>query len=183
VTSPLPNSTRSQARNGHGRGRATPHKLLVLGVDVADIVCGAGGLICDSVRAGLIVKVCLESLDDDRALRILGVDASALPGGFDVEHSPDAIYFASTLHARNGDVRRLVTDAARRHRADVAAWGDAGWLGTASGLDVAHRLSSAACMFKLHALRAVGAKTQISPVEPFRSGARRTIDALPFPCG
>jgi hypothetical protein len=155
----------------------------VLGVDVADLVGRAGGLICDSVRAGLIVQVCLESLDDDLALRILGVDARVLPDAFDVEQWPDGIYFAAELHERNRGVRRLVVDAARRYGADVAAWGDTQWLGAASGLDVAHRLSSAAQVFKLHALRAVGATSQISPVESFRCGQRRSTDALPFPCG
>jgi hypothetical protein len=155
----------------------------VLASDPADLVMRAGGLICDSVRAGLSVQVCLESFDDDLALRILGVDACALPDVFDFEHWPDAIYFASDLHERNARVRRLVVDAARRHSSDVAAWGGMQWLGTASGLDVTHRLSSAARMFKQQALRAVGATTRIAPVEPFHSGQRRTLDAVPFPSG
>ncbi len=155
----------------------------MLGVDVPDIVSRAGGLICDSVRAGLTVAVCLECFDDDLALRILGVDARVLPDAFDVEQWPDAVYFASELHKRNRVVRRLIADAARRHSADVAAWGDSRWLGADSGLAVAHRLSSAAQMFKLHALRAVGQTTRVSPVEPFYSGQRRTTDAVPFPSG
>lgn len=155
----------------------------MLGSDVPDLVSKAGGLICDSVRAGLIVEVCLESLDDDLALRILGVDGRVLPEAFDVEQWPDAIYFSSELHERNRGVHRLVTTAARRRSADVAAWGGTQRLGAASGLAVAHRLSSAAQMFKLHALRAVGETTQVSPVEPFHSAQRRTIDAMPFPCG
>ncbi len=183
MTSPLHDSSRSQARNRQSRGRSAPHRLLVLGIDVPDIVSRAGGLICDSVRAGLIVQVCLESLHDDLALRILGVDARFLPDPFDFEHWPDAVYFASELYERNPGVRRLVTDAARRHSADIAAWGDKQWLGARPGLAVAHRLSCAAQMFKLHALRAVGDTAQISPVEPFHSGQRRTTDALPFPCG
>ena len=171
------------SRAGRGRGRSTPHRLLVLASDPADLVTWAGGLICDSVRAGLIVQVCLESFDDDLALRILGVDAFAMPDVFDFEHWPDAIYFASDLYERNARVRRLVVDAARRHSADVAAWGGTQWLGTASGLDVTHRLSSAARMFKQQALRAVGATMRIAPIEPFHSGQRRTLDAVPFPCG
>jgi hypothetical protein len=155
----------------------------VLGVDVPDLVCGSGGLICDSVRAGLVVQVCVESLADDLALRILGVDTRLLPDALDVEQCPDAIYFASELHERNRGVRRIVADAARRHSADVAAWGDTPWLAAGTGLAVAHRLSSAAQMFKRHALRAAGETTQASPVEPFHSAQRRTTDALPFPCG
>ncbi len=173
----------ASSRSGQGRGRSTPHRLLVLAVDAADLVMSAGGLICDSVRAGLVVQVCLESVDDELALRILGVDACALPDAFDFEHWPDAIYFDSELYERNQGVRRLVVDAARRHSADVAAWGGAQWHGAASGLDVTHRLSSAARMFKQQALRAVGATTHIAAVEPFHSGQRRTVDAVPFPCG
>ncbi|OBK71174.1 hypothetical protein [Mycobacterium sp. 1274761.0] len=155
----------------------------MLAVDAADLVTWCGGLICDSVRAGLIVQVGLESLDDDLALRILGVDAFVLPDVLDFEHWPDAIYFAAELHERNSYVRRLVVDAARRHSADVAAWGGSQWLGTASGRDVTHRLSSAAQMFKREALRAVGAMTRVAAVEPFHCGQRRTVDAIPFPCG
>ena len=182
MTTPLHDSARSQARSGRVRGRSAPHRLLVLGVNVTDLVSGAGGLICDSVRAGLIVQVRLESLDDDLALRILGVDPRVLQAPFDVEQWPDAIYFASELYERNPAVRRLVVDAARRHSSDIAAWGGAQWLGATSGLAVAHRLSSAAQMFKGQALRAVGGTAQCSQVEPFHSGQRRTNDALPFPC-
>jgi hypothetical protein len=183
VTTPLRNSARQQARAGRNRARSAPHRLLVLGVDVPDLVARAGGLICDSVRAGLIVQVCLESFDDDVALRIIGVDGHALLNALDVDEWPDAIYFASELHERNRGVRRLVADAARSHSADIAAWGGTPSSGAASGFEVAHRLSSAARMFKQQALRAVGATTQIAPVEPFHSGQRRAIDAVPFPRG
>lgn len=182
MTSPVHDPARRQAR-GSGRGRPTPHRLLVLGVDVPDLVSHAGGLICDSVRAGLVVEVCVETFDDDRPLRILGADARILPDVFDVEHWPDAIYFAAALHERNRGVRRLVADAARRHSADVVAWGSTQWLAAGPRLEVAHRLSSAAQMFKVQALFAVGETAQISPVEPFHSGQRRATDALPFPCG
>ena len=180
MTSPLRDPARRHAFGS--RGRATPYRLLVLGVDVPDLVSHAGGLVYDSVRAGLAVEICLETFDDDRALRILGAGARVLPDAFDVEHWPDAVYFAAELHERNPRVRRLVTDAARRHSADVVAWGGAQWLAAGPRLEVAHRLSSAAQVFKLHALLAVGDTAQISPVEPFHSDQRPATDALPIPC-
>jgi len=67
---PVPPQPRTRPSS---RDRATPHQLLVLGIDIADVVTRAGGLICDSVRAGLDVKVCLEAIGDEQALRILGV--------------------------------------------------------------------------------------------------------------
>src|SRR5689334_13827595 len=82
VTSPLHVPARGRVLKGHVRGRSAPHRLLVIGVDAADLVTWAGGLICDSVRAGLGVHVCLESLDGGLALRILGVDARVLPDVF-----------------------------------------------------------------------------------------------------
>ena len=155
------------------RGRATPHQLLVLGVDVADVVTGAGGLICDSVRAGLEVKVCLEAIGDEQALRIMGVRACELPDRFEFESEwPDAVYFAAALHERHPAVRRLVTGAARRRCTDAGVWGGMWPLDSATGVGIEHRLSSAARAFKMHAMQAVGQPAYISPTEPFRSGLR-----------
>ena len=84
------------------RGRATPPKLVVVAVDVADTVSAAGGFIFDSVRAGWMVEVYLETVGDERALRVLGVGAHALPASFDFESEwPDTVYFAAALHEQN----------------------------------------------------------------------------------
>lgn len=159
------------------RGRATPHELLVLGVDIADVVTGAGGLICDSVRAGLQVNVCLETNAEERALRILGVRAGELPDRFEFESEwPDAVFFAAGLHKRHQGVRRLVAEAARRRRADVGVWGGMWPLDRENAVGIEYRLSSAARAFKLHAMQAVGKPGRISPTEPFRSGLRSLAD-------
>ena len=140
----------------------------MLGVDSADTVSAAGGLVCDSVRAGLRVEVYLETLDDGRALQILGVEAGLLPEAFDVVPEPDdAIYVAAALHERHRGVRRLVSEAARR-RVAVATWG------TGSGTDTEHRLSAAAQAFKFHAIKASGAAMECAPVESFVSRAKRS---------
>lgn len=167
VTSAMQPSVARQAR-GSSRGRATPHKLLVLGVDTADIVSAAGGLVCDSVRAGMQVEVYLETPGDGRALQILGVGASILPDAFAFEPEwPDAVYFAAALHERNRGVRRLITEATRR-RADVALWGGNWPAGNESTTCTEHRLSSAAQAFKSHAMKAAGVLPGTAPVESFR---------------
>jgi hypothetical protein len=152
----------------------------VVGVDAADIVTGAGGLICDSVRAGLDVNVYLEIDGDERALRILGARAGELPARFEFESEwPDAVFFTAGLHKRHQGVRRLVADAARRRRADVGVWGGTWPLDGASGVGIEHRLSTAARAFKSHAMLAIGQQALISPTEPFRSGVRSLADVPP----
>jgi hypothetical protein len=174
---PAPQLPRTRPAN---RGRATPHQLLVVGADAADIVTGAGGLICDSVRAGLEVKVYLEVNGDERALRILGVRAGELPERFEFESEwPDAVLFTAGLHKRHQCVRRLVADAAKRRRADVGVWGGMWPVDGATGVGIEHRLSTAARAFKVHAMLAIGKPAHISPTEPFRSGVRSLADVPP----
>jgi hypothetical protein len=163
------------------RGRATPLKLLVLGIDTADVVSGVGGLVCDSVRAGLQVEVYLGTLGDEVALQILGVQASALPDRFDFDVDwPDAIVFATTLYKQNSVVRRLVGHAARRRHSDVAGWGGEWSTDPDSGISIEHELSSAARAFKRHALNASGIAAHVSPTEPFRSEQRRLGEVTPL---
>jgi hypothetical protein len=166
---PVRRQTRSLPSN---RGRATPHHLVVLGVDAPNIVTAAGGLICDSVRAGLRVDVYLERGGDERALHILGVSARALPDHFEFEAEwPDAILLGAELQERHTGVRRLVADATRRRRAQVAAWGDCESSDMPTGID--HRLSVAAQAFKRHAMKAAGMAGQVSPTESFSGRLHR----------
>jgi hypothetical protein len=167
-----------QARGRPSRGRGTPFKLVVLAIDTADAVTAAGGLIVDSVRAGWTVDLYLETPTKERALRILGVEGRTLPTIFDFEPEwPDAVFMAAGLLKRHTGARRLVADAARHHRADIAVWGDSGPadLGAPNGTE--HRLSSAAKAFKLHALSAVESVPHVSPTETFLSRQRRTTGA------
>jgi len=177
---PVPPQPRTRPSS---RDRATPHQLLVLGIDIADVVTRAGGLICDSVRAGLDVKVCLEAIGDEQALRILGVRACELPDRFEFESEwPDAVFFAAALHERHPGVRRMVAGAARRRCTDAGVWGGLWPLERETGVGIEHRLSTAARAFKLHAMQAVGKPAHISPTEPFRSGLRSLADVpLPLP--
>jgi LmbE family N-acetylglucosaminyl deacetylase len=158
------------------RGRATPLRLLVLGADTADVVAGVGGLICDAVRAGLQVEVNLETVGDTRALRVLGADARNIAHVFDFESGwPDAVVFAAAVHERNPGVRRLITDAVRRHRAQIAVWGNNVPVNLPADLNRGfnHQLSVAAQAFKHHAMRAAGMAGRVSTTEPLRSERRR----------
>jgi hypothetical protein len=164
------------ARQAQGRPSArdspTPHRLLVLGIDAADIVSRTGGLVFDTVRAGLRVEVFTEGICDELPLRILGAQPRALPDVFEFESEwPDAIFFAAELHQRHPGVRRLVGDTVRRRRVQIAVWGD----GVPSGLPadlgtgIEHQLSGAAQAFKHHAMKAAGMTAPVAPTESFRS--------------
>jgi hypothetical protein len=170
-------ATRAARSRPESLGRAAPHRLLVLGMDAADTVCGAGGLIYDSVRGGLHVDAYLWDVADGKALQILGVTAQILPAAFDFAADwPDAIVFAAALHEQHREVRKLITDAARARRADLALWGGAWPTDLDAAVEIEHQLSTAAQAFKLHAMRAVGATSPATPTEPFHAGKSRLAD-------
>jgi hypothetical protein len=155
---------------GETRGRASAHRLMVVAVDAADAVTAAGGLVFDTVCAGWAVDLYLETTGDERALQILGVSGRPLSDGFDCEPDwPDAIFLAADLHRRHSKVRRLMRDADRRQRTDVAIWGHDCPADLATSVGTEHRLSQAAAAFKRHAMDAAGLIPQVAPTEPFRS--------------
>jgi hypothetical protein len=141
--------------------------LVVVAVDSADCVSAAGGLIFDSVRAGWIVEIYLESPGNERALHILGATGVGLPEVFDFEHAwPDAVFLSAVMHDRHRGVQRLVATSIRRHVSTIGVWG-----GSVTGLDAVagseHRLSTAARAFKPHALSAAGLPSGVSDIESF----------------
>lgn len=145
----------------------------MVALDAADSVSAAGGLIFDSVRAGWIVEVYLESPGDERALHILGADSAVLPDMFEFEPAwPDAVFLSAVMHERHRGVQRLVASAIRRHVTDIGVWG-----GAVTGLDAEagseHRLSTAARAFKPHAMSAAGLPPFESDIESFEVGQRR----------
>ncbi|ULE34481.1 hypothetical protein [Mycobacterium sp. IDR2000157661] len=156
------------SRQPRTRGHATPYKLVVLAPDTTDAVAAAGGLIVDSTRAGWQVEIFLETGSAERALRILGVGSHTLPGTFDFGlHWPDAVVFAASTYDAHRGVRRFISDAARRHRANVACWGGACPSSPVSAAAVEHRLSSAAQAFKYYAMKALDVTAPASSVEAF----------------
>lgn len=156
------------------RDHAAPYKLVVLAPGTTDAVSAAGGIIVDALRIGWRVEAYLETESDARALQILGLDGHVLPARFDFEaHWPDAVIFAASMYDRHRGVRRFLTDAARRHGANVAAWGGSWSAAPGSAADINHRLSSAARAFKHHAMKAAGAAGPAGPVETFHGGFHR----------
>src|SRR5690242_7293687 len=106
-----------------GRGRETPHRLVVLGSDTGDTVSAVGGLIVDAVRAGWNVEVYVECEADEIPLRILGVASRDLPEEFASEQDgADAVFVNAALHERSRGVRKLIADVTRRRIAEVATW-------------------------------------------------------------
>jgi len=171
-------SVHDERRRPH-RGRATRHRLSVLADDVADAVLAAGGLIFDRVGAGWDVQVFLAARTDERALRILGVDARELTDGITSGNEwPDAIVVAAELYAHEARVRRYVGTASRQHGSEVTIWGG-DWPATLDpGIGVVeHRLSTAAQAFKVHAMQAAGVSPRVTSSERFRSGSKRFITA------
>ncbi|MGV0643723.1 hypothetical protein [Mycolicibacterium sp. XJ879] len=163
-------SRQIRSRRDRARTHAAPYKLVVLAPDTADLVTAAGGLVADTLRAGWRVEIYLAAVSDARALQILGAHGHILPQSLDFgQEWPAAVVFAAAMHERHRGVRRFITDAVRRHGADVAAWGGSWSSAPASASDIEHRLSSAARAFKYHAMKAVGTLAA-APVEAFHGG-------------
>lgn len=135
------------------------YEFQVFAADVADVVRSIGGLIFDRAMAGWDVSVVVGSdgdLDfDDRPIRILGARVS---------NDPARPPRATTLLAVAGDVilksdavRRQVIAAGNDGATEVLLWGQ----GHPPSLNckyvqVRHRPSAAAQVFKAHALAAGG---------------------------
>jgi hypothetical protein len=147
----------------------------VVASDVVDVVRWAGGWIFDRATAGWEVTVLVAGHCDVRPLRILGATA------FDIESHFDSIDIGSSAHtlavgadvlARNARVRGDVLHALDRRLIEVTLWGDACPVELDPRVDPAqHLLSTAARVFKAHALAAAGCpEDSVSPVETFRIG-------------
>jgi hypothetical protein len=175
-------STRQSRSRQLERGRGTPYKLVIAGVDAADIVCGAGGLVCDAVHAGLRVEVYLESIGGEHALQILGVAAEILPARFDFGAEwPDAVFFSGSLDDRNQALGRLIADTSRRRSVEIASWDPTGSAQSDGTASIEHRLSYAARAFKHHAVKAVGSVELATGTELFSAVGRRGDGAVATP--
>ncbi|MCF6388038.1 hypothetical protein L2K20_13735 [Mycobacterium sp. MBM] len=149
------------------------YDLTVVAADASDVVAGAGGWLCDRVRAGWKVNVVVPESCDVRPLEILGVrtwypgrDARELPA------EPAALAIPAGLFATDQGLRRRVTGALRRGTAEVTMWGQCSTTDVGYRVDrTQYRLSTAARAFKAQALAAAGIPTAVSPVEQFHSCA------------
>ena len=151
----------------------TRYQLNVIGADVPDVVAFAGGWLFDRVMAGWEVTVAVPRLLDAAALRILGVHTAPLGALLDGGCS-GALAVSGSLCRADSRVRDAVGAALRSARAEVTVWGDDSTVVPAGrGTAVRHELSSAAGVFKAHALAAAGAPAApVSGVEAFTSLGR-----------
>lgn len=163
------------------RLRATRHHLVVEAESVVDAVTAAGGLIFDRASAGWRVEVRLTTCDDDRALRILGVTASEGSDAHAAESTPDALIVAAGMLRANDAASTRFLAAAQADISELAVWGGEWPRELKRGIGrVEHRLSISARAFKLHALRAAGARPQSWATESFHSGPRLIDVAAPL---
>lgn len=156
--------------------RSNAHRIVVLGDSVADVVDAAGGWLFDRAMAGCQVNVLLTSHADERALRILGAQASDLQTTVASEvcsEQPDTLVLAANLFRRDARVRRRVLETIGDGMTRVMMWGDSrpkDFDGLVMPME--HRLSIAARAFKKAALTAAG----ICPDSPGQLEMFRAID-------
>jgi hypothetical protein len=177
----LRRSSASLVAQAAGNSRSS-YRLDVIGHDVADVVCAAGGWLFDRTMGGWDVRVYAADIQDTRPLRILGAATFPLDRVFvSNKQRPQAIAVASGLLASDERVREHVLTVLGRGGVEVTVWG-AGCPDTlgAPVKQVQHRMSLAARAFKAHALTA--AEIPYGSVERdefFGSGARRRYAAAP----
>ena len=151
------------------------YRLDIVAPSVAEAVLHAGGWMFDRVMAGWDVNVLLAQPGDTRPLSILGAQTldfeSVLAAGDDQPH-PQALAVAADLVDTDARVRTGVLRALDYGMTEVALWGDTHPVDLDRTVDsVAHRLSSAARVFKAQALAAAAVgDLPVAPVETFRSG-------------
>jgi hypothetical protein len=166
-------------------GKHGKYQLDVTACDVTDVVRHAGGWLYDRAMSGWDVRVLLSNAGDDTPLRILGLQGQRLEAQDDPTAPPRALALAVSTDAlgENSLLREDVLRAMKRGLVEVTLWGersDPGRQFGGGGFDrgvesVEHVLSSAACAFKAHALRAAGLDEPVRAVEIFR---RRTSASL-----
>ena len=162
----------------------TRYRLYVIAPNVRDVVKSAGGWLFDQRMAGWDVTVAVRERGEFRALQILGVDALEL-GSVAWQHrpSPQSLAMTADVLLHDEQLRHFVFQAFEHGLAEVTVWGGP-WpeeLHRTNGDfrigEVRHRMSSAARVFKSHAVaaaygRPVGA---VDDAESFQCGtfARR----------
>jgi hypothetical protein len=160
---------------------ATPYRMELMALDVADAVRHAGGWMFDRVTLGWAVIVMLPECHDPRPLRILGVQFIRHQDALAIDEAGTASVIATRfdLHLQDERIRRRVDDALERGHTDVVAWeGDGNQAGPEpKARTLQHRLSAAARAFKAQALIALGVEAAVGPVEFFESFAATSLSS------
>jgi hypothetical protein len=166
-------------------GPAVPgarYRLDVLAPTVLDVVQSAGGWLFDKRMAGWDVTVAVSEPGDFRPLQILGVDALELTCVPVQERaSPQNLAVATGLSHHDELARFSVFQAFEHGLAEVTLWGEP-WpeeLHRRNG-QVRRRISSAARVFKSHALAAAHGRPMaaVADVEIFQCGTAGGAIAL-----
>lgn len=152
------------------------YRLDVVAASVADVVRYAGGWMYDRAMAGWDVTVLIAGDEDERPLRILGVDVEDLEAALEPDAGrphPQTVAVAADLFAADDRVRTGVLGALEQGRTEVTLWGEK-W---PADLDrtvgaVQHELSAAARAFKAQALAALDDPDRdlVGSAETFRCG-------------
>jgi hypothetical protein len=140
------------------------YRLDVMAGSVAGAVSCAGGWLFDRAFNGWDVTVFVAACPDDvRPLHVLGAKAVDLESGLSgPERRPAALSVSADLYAADERVRRTVRNALRRRTAEITVWGGERPPELRRCLEpVHHRLSSAACTYKLHALGVAGVHVDV----------------------
>lgn len=148
------------------------YRLDVIAADAGDLVAAAGGWLFDRAMAGWDVNVHLPEPADARALRILGLRVCPFADAVARATAAQALAVAADVLNSDARVRDSVVTALRQGSGEVTLWGTTWPPHLRGAQDVRHRLSSAARVFKAHALTAVAHPAQVvAEVETFRSGS------------
>jgi hypothetical protein len=147
------------------------YRLNVVAASMEDVLRSAGGWLCDRARAGWDVNVMAADGGDPRPLKILGATALDHGEGFlSMVRSSSrvgALAVSAELLGADAAVRDEVLRVLKRGVTEVTVWGQQ-WpaeLGRQAD-SVEHRVSSAARVFKSHALVAADVSTDaVKPTE------------------
>ena len=157
-------------------GAQLRYRLDVIGSDVGDVVRSVGGWLFDRVLAGWQVNVLLPFSGDARALQILGVRTLDIESELGLAVSSVGLAVGANAFAVDPRIRDTVLKALDRSLTEVTVWGQ-DWplnVGRAT-TPVHHLLSTAARVFKGHALAAAGIPSLVGPTETLRSDMKTCL--------
>lgn len=150
------------------------YRLDVVALSVLEVVTYAGGWLFDRVMAGWDVTVRVADHADERPLQILGaqtLDFDYALASLDHRPRPQALAVATDFFGSDLRVRQGVLKALDDGLTEVTLCGETWPAELDDNIDsVQHRLSTAARVFKAHALAAAGApNASVGFTETFRS--------------
>ncbi|WIM86961.1 hypothetical protein PT015_19095 [Candidatus Mycobacterium wuenschmannii] len=155
------------------------YRLDVVATNAADVVGSIGGWLCDRVRAGWDVHVLLAQDCDHRPLEILGMHAVDLDPHIlaaSTDCAARGLAVSAEMFSADTRIRQEVLAALDRWMTEVTLWHDPWPLSIGHRTTtVQHVLSSAAKVFKRHALTAAGIAGPVGPTETLRSDMKASL--------